>query len=244
MSSLPRASADTGAPGPRPSFGALDPASRAIASAAFLLGLYLYLGRLASSPLQTGNEAMYAYPPITMLESGDYLVPRFENGEFLEKPSPTWWPVVASYRVFGISFAAERLPGAVAAPGLFTMDYSGKGQAVAFNQNQQLNSAATPAARGSQLTLLVTGLGQTTPAGKDGHLAAAPLPAAALQPAVTIGGQPAAFVSATDVAGQIEGMMQITVQVPIAIQPANAVPVAVQVGGVSTPSGVTIAISQ
>lgn len=93
----------------------LDATAKRVALAAAALGVYLYLGRLSSSPLQTGNEAMYAYPAITMLETRDYLVPRFENGDFLEKPSPTWWPIVASYRMFGISVAAERLPGALAA---------------------------------------------------------------------------------------------------------------------------------
>ena len=47
----------------------LDPTAKRLALSAAALGVYLYLGRLSSSPLQTGNEAMYAYPPITMLET-------------------------------------------------------------------------------------------------------------------------------------------------------------------------------
>ena len=86
-----------------------------MALAAVALGLYLYLGRLGSSPMQTGNEAMYAYPPIHMLESGDYLIPQFESGVFIEKPPLTFYVVAASYRVFGISIAAGRLPSAIVA---------------------------------------------------------------------------------------------------------------------------------
>ncbi|HEX7252250.1 MAG TPA: hypothetical protein VF376_05150, partial [Thermoanaerobaculia bacterium] len=39
-----------------------DAWAKAIALAAGALGLYLYLGRLGSSPMQTGNESMYTYP--------------------------------------------------------------------------------------------------------------------------------------------------------------------------------------
>ncbi len=138
--------------------------------------------------------------------------------------------------------APKSLPAAPAAPAWFTADYSGKGQAVALNPNQQLNSAANPAARGSQVTLFATGLGQTAPPGSDGLLGTAPLPSAAAQPIVTIGGQPATVVSATGVAGQVAGMMQVTVQIPSGIQPGAAVPVTLQVGAAAAPAGVTIAV--
>jgi 4-amino-4-deoxy-L-arabinose transferase-like glycosyltransferase len=80
---------------------------------ALALGLYLYFGRLASSPMQTGNESMYTYPAIHMVESGDYLIPQFENGNFLEKPPLAWWLVAGSYKVFGVSVAAGRVPAAI-----------------------------------------------------------------------------------------------------------------------------------
>src|SRR5262245_15730788 len=91
----------------------LDPWAKGMAIAAVALGRYLYLGRLASSPMQTGNESMYTYPAIHMIESGDYLIPQFENGNFLEKPPLAWWLVAASYKVFGVSVAAGRVPGAI-----------------------------------------------------------------------------------------------------------------------------------
>jgi 4-amino-4-deoxy-L-arabinose transferase-like glycosyltransferase len=98
--------------------GRLDPLSRALALAAGAIALYLYLGRLDGTPLQRGNEAMYASPPALMLESGDYLVPRYRGEPFLDKPILPFWIVAASYRLLGVSVAAERLPTALA--GLLT----------------------------------------------------------------------------------------------------------------------------
>jgi 4-amino-4-deoxy-L-arabinose transferase-like glycosyltransferase len=82
---------------------------------ALALAAVLYLGRLDATPIQTGNEAMYTYPAMRMLETGDYLVPVYEHGPFLEKPPLTWWIIAASYRLFGVSIFAARLPGALAA---------------------------------------------------------------------------------------------------------------------------------
>ena len=92
----------------------LDALSRALALAAAALALYLYLGRLDGTPLQRGNEAMYASPPALMLENGDYLVPIYRGEHFLDKPVLPIWVVAASYRLFGVSVFAERLPAALA----------------------------------------------------------------------------------------------------------------------------------
>jgi len=96
----------------------LGPASRALAWAAIGLALYLYLGRLDGTPLQRGNEAMYASPPALMLQNGDYLVPIYRGQHFLDKPILPFWIVAASYRLLGVSVFAERLPTAIA--GLLT----------------------------------------------------------------------------------------------------------------------------
>ncbi|HKA36978.1 MAG TPA: glycosyltransferase family 39 protein, partial [Thermoanaerobaculia bacterium] len=50
-----------------------------------------------------------------MLQTGDILVPRYENRDFLEKPPLTWWVIAASYRLLGASPFAERLPSVLAA---------------------------------------------------------------------------------------------------------------------------------
>ncbi len=93
----------------------MSPRSRFLAYAGAAVGLWLYLGGLTRLPLQRGNEPMYAAPAIWMLETGDYLVPHYEGGPFLQKPPLTWWIIAASYKLLGVSVFAARLPSAIAA---------------------------------------------------------------------------------------------------------------------------------
>jgi uncharacterized protein (TIGR03437 family) len=65
-------------------------------------------------------------------------------------------------------------------PGIFTADASGLGTAAAINQDGTLNTAASPAAKGTIVTFFATGEGQTNPPEVDGKLAAVPLPAPVL----------------------------------------------------------------
>lgn len=125
------------------------------------------------------------------------------------------------------------------APGLFTLDSSGKGQAAAFNQDGTANHAGNPAAAGSTIVLFATGAGETTPAGVDG------LPAnpAALPVAVTIGGITVQAQSAGGVPGLAPGVIQIRAQIPSGVVAGGQVPVSVQVGDSSSQRGVTIAVS-
>jgi uncharacterized protein (TIGR03437 family) len=133
---------------------------------------------------------------------------------------------------------------ASAVPGIFTTDSSGQGQAVAFNQNLQVNRSANPAAPGSLLSLIATGGGQTSPNSTDGMFGAPPLPMlTALPVTVTIGGQPATISYAGAAPGQVAGILEITVRVPSGIQPGDAVPVTLKVGDTSAQTGVTVAIS-
>ena len=149
--------------------------------------------------------------------------------------------VVVSYQ--GQLSAPLSVPVAATAPALFTLNYSGKGQAAALNQNDSVNAAASPAAAGSQVTLFATGLGQTSPPGTDGLITTAAPPTPVAAPIVTIGGQAATVVSATGIPGAVAGVMMIVVQVPSGVTPGNAVPVTLEAAGVSAPAGITIAVS-
>ncbi|MGD0498864.1 MAG: hypothetical protein ABSC23_10565 [Bryobacteraceae bacterium] len=135
---------------------------------------------------------------------------------------------------------------APSSPGLFTLNASGKGQAVALNQDgtNALNGAANPIQRGSSIALYVTGVGQTNPAGADGQLGSAPLPVPAQPVTATIGGLPATVSYQGEIQGVVNGVMLAIVQVPSGIAPGNATPVSVQVNGVSSQAGVTIAVKQ
>lgn len=107
------------------------------------------------------------------------------------------------------------------APGVFTLDSTGKGQAVALNQDGSINTASKPAQVGNVISLYATGAGQG-----DGPVT------------VTIGGQPAILTTAKKLAG----VVQIDVRIPAGIQAGSAVPVVVQVGNAFSQAGVIIAV--
>jgi uncharacterized protein (TIGR03437 family) len=109
-----------------------------------------------------------------------------------------------------------------AAPGVFTLDSSGKGQAAALNQDGSLNSASNAAKEGDAISLFATGTGPT-----GGTLT------------VTIGAAENIPASTKNVS---PGVLQIDVKIPSDVQTGNAVPVLVQVGNSSSQAGVTIAV--
>ncbi|HKD09961.1 MAG TPA: IPT/TIG domain-containing protein [Bryobacteraceae bacterium] len=149
--------------------------------------------------------------------------------------------VVVSYN--GKASAVTTLPVGLTAPGIFTADATGSGQAAALNQDGSLNNSSHPAAVGSTIVLYVTGEGQTSPAGVDGKLALAPPYPAPLQYVnVTIGGLPAAVAYAGAAPTLVAGVMQVNVQIPSGVPSSNSVPVVVNVGGVASPA-VTIAVA-
>jgi uncharacterized protein (TIGR03437 family) len=139
--------------------------------------------------------------------------------------------------------AAVSVPIASSAPGVFSLDSSGTGQAAAINQDGfTSNTAANPAKIGDVISLYATGEGQTTPSGVDGKPASVPLPQPNLPVTVTIGGQTVKPQYAGGAPGEVAGVMQINAQIPSGIQTGNAVPVVVLVGGIPSQAGVTIAV--
>jgi uncharacterized protein (TIGR03437 family) len=137
---------------------------------------------------------------------------------------------------------AISVPVVPTSPALFTADSSGQGQALANNPDGTNNSAANPAPAGSVIALYATGVGKLSPAVPDGTVLFPPLPNTALPVSVTIGGQIAIAHSATGVANTVAGSVQIYVALPAGVSGA-AVPVVISAGGVSSPSGVTIAVA-
>jgi uncharacterized protein (TIGR03437 family) len=141
---------------------------------------------------------------------------------------------------------------APAAPGIFTSNSSGTGQAAAVNQNGTLNSTSAPAPLGSIISLYLTGEGRTSPQGVDGQgNTAANLPTPLLGVTVSIGGQDSVVTYAGGQPGSVAGLMQLNVEIPASLaQTLNfsvgpvAVPVVVDVGGFFSQTGVTIAVSQ
>jgi uncharacterized protein (TIGR03437 family) len=151
--------------------------------------------------------------------------------------------VVALYQ--GQLSTAAPLQLAAAAPAIFTLNQSGQGQAAAVNQDgtNAINGAAHPIKIGNYIALYITGAGQTNPPGVDGLVGAVPYPLPTQNVTATIGGQPAYVQYAGGASGLVAGVMQVNLQIPAGIAPGNAVPVSVQVGTVTTPAGVTIAVT-
>jgi len=150
--------------------------------------------------------------------------------------------VAVTYR--GNTSLVSTVPVAQTAPGLFTADSSGSGEAAAFNQDFTLNSIANPAPVGSIVILYGTGEGQTSPGGTDGKVnSASGLPPAPIQNVTaTVGGVPAVIDYVGGVPTSVAGLFQINIEIPSGVPAGSTVPVVVSIGGVPSQT-VTIAVS-
>ena len=179
-----------------------------------------------------GKPAPILYTSSTLVSA---VVPYSVDGLFTANVSVTYQ---------GKTSNVSSLPVYASAPGLFTADGSGAGQATALNSDGTRNSAANPAGVGTIITLYVTGAGQTTPAGVDGAL----YPAGNNQPSpvqpvsVTIGGLPAVVDLVGGVPGMVSGTMRIITEIPTGFAAGSAVPVQVTIGGVKSQQA-TIAVT-
>jgi uncharacterized protein (TIGR03437 family) len=149
----------------------------------------------------------------------------------------------------GTTTATGTVVIASAAPGLFTLDQSGKGQAVcliynATTQQYTLNSTTNAAKIGDTVVLYLTGEGDyaTSISPRSGLLFPTmnPMPQVSPLPTVTIGGAPATVNYAGPSPGSMIGVLQINAVIGGGATPSKTAPVVVSFGGVDTQSGVTI----
>jgi uncharacterized protein (TIGR03437 family) len=167
-----------------------------------------------------------------------------------------------------VSYNGTPAPGlplqvAAVAPGIFTQNATGSGQAAAVNLSSTAaspyngpaggtytgtNLATAPAAPGSFIALFLTGGGLTSPGSVDGSVN----PSSTLLPlknwtpglgivSATIGGQPAVVQFAGAAPTLITGVVQINLQVPGGIS-GNALPVIITIDGVQTQVTATVAV--
>ncbi|MFA6091706.1 MAG: glycosyltransferase family 39 protein [Elusimicrobiota bacterium] len=66
-------------------------------------------------PLWEVDDARYAEVPREMVETGDWLTPRLDYFDYVEKPPLIYWLPAVSYKLFGVNEAAARLPNALLA---------------------------------------------------------------------------------------------------------------------------------
>jgi len=143
----------------------------------------------------------------------------------------------------GVVSPAVTLPVAAVAPGVFTLNSSGKGQGAILNAaDESVNTAANPAAPNDWVSIFATGAGATTPAGVDGLLPSGPSYQPNAPVSVTIGNLPCQTNYAGAAPGLVSGLLQVNAQIPACVTPGPSVPVVVTIGGASSQPGVTLAV--
>jgi len=141
----------------------------------------------------------------------------------------------------GIASVTWGLPLAPSAPGVFTVGSLDIGQAAALNQDNSVNSASNPAARGSVVQFFGTGEGFTSPANVTGGVTGSGN-STTLPVTVTIGGVNAMVTYHGSAPGEVSGVLQVNAVVPAGVAPGAVVPVVIQVGNQKSQSGITIAV--
>ncbi len=83
----------------------------AVATIAFFAGL-------DRAAISDADEAFYAEAAREMIESGDFLTPRYNYENRFQKPVFFYWAVAAAYAIAGAGAAAARVPSALAGVGI------------------------------------------------------------------------------------------------------------------------------
>jgi uncharacterized protein (TIGR03437 family) len=169
------------------------------------------------------------------------IVPYEANGQATTSIVVTYQNVQSAPFTFNV---------AARAPGIYTSNSQGFGQAAALNQNGTFNGSGTgtaPAPQGSVVQFYLTGGGQTSPTSStgsvtpnNGTLYLVPNATA------TVGGQPATVQFAGGAPGLVAGVIQVNVVMPKGVT-GNALPVVISIDGIASPiqggtTGPTVAV--
>jgi uncharacterized protein (TIGR03437 family) len=132
-----------------------------------------------------------------------------------------------------------------AVPGIYTQNLAGSGPGVILNQDGiTVNGPNTPAAKGSVVTIYMTGEGSTTPASTTGSVADTPgngLNKPLLAVTATVGGLPATVNYAGSAPLIVYGVMQVDVTIPATVA-SGAQSLVINVGNNATQAAVTVAV--
>ncbi|WP_378956319.1 ArnT family glycosyltransferase [Pelosinus sp. sgz500959] len=96
---------------------------RVTALLVFLAALIFYLSFNADIPITDPVESNYALTAKEMVMSGDWLSPRIYGHYWFDKPIMIYWLIALSFKVFGITEFAARLPAAVFSAGSVAFVY-------------------------------------------------------------------------------------------------------------------------
>ncbi|MBY0358359.1 MAG: glycosyltransferase family 39 protein [Candidatus Obscuribacterales bacterium] len=79
----------------------------------FVLAACLFLPGLSNFGILDPSDGYYSEGAREMLERGDFLTPYLNYKPWFDKPIFTYWLIIGSYKLFGVSELAARLPGAL-----------------------------------------------------------------------------------------------------------------------------------
>jgi uncharacterized protein (TIGR03437 family) len=142
----------------------------------------------------------------------------------------------------GIKSEAITLPVASSSPGFFSVDFSGKNQVAALNEDGSVNSASNAAEPGKLIVLYGTGAGTFKSNPVDGAVIGLPLPEFLSPLTLQIGGIDAELLYAGPAPGLVSGVFQINARIPMGVESGDKVPIRVRSGNIESPVGTTIAV--
>ena len=139
------------------------------------------------------------------------------------------------------SASAQTVSLSAIAPSIFTTNQAGSGQGAVTTATGQIANTANPALRGQYVTIYCLGLGAVSNQPATGAAASVlPMSSTILTPTVTIGGVQAS-TNFSGLAPGFVGLYQVNALVPTTVSPGIAVPVSLNINGVSS-NTVTIAV--
>jgi len=141
----------------------------------------------------------------------------------------------------GVSSNLVTLPLQQSGPAIFTISGTGQGQGATLNQDSTPNGPENPAGRGSVIQVFATGGGNTNGASIDGLLVGRPSKLS-LPVAAWIGGQAAVVTYAGAAPGQVAGLDQVNIRIPVGAPVGSAVSLAIKVGNATSQQNVTVAV--
>jgi uncharacterized protein (TIGR03437 family) len=187
-------------------------------------------------PMQTGGTKVFVNGvPAPVLYS-------WANQVAIQVP----YEVTAGPGAITIQYGAPpsvQLPVTIAssAPGLFTLDESGKGQAVAINEDGSLNTTAGPASQGRLVSVYATGYGLVSPVVPSGAPNAAGFANPLLPITANVAGVPAQVERAGGDTGLPAGTIRVDIRIPQGVS-GDQISLSIRIGNAESQAGVTLAV--
>jgi 4-amino-4-deoxy-L-arabinose transferase-like glycosyltransferase len=88
-----------------------------------IIWFLFFLSGFFSIPLIPPDEPKYAFAASKMIETGDFISPTFNCQPRFDKPPLIYWAIAVSYKIFGVSDWAARVPSLLATLGVMLLIY-------------------------------------------------------------------------------------------------------------------------